>query len=728
MAVYKVSNSGYLPFIEKGQFEPEFTEIENRAPVDSSLKTVFGNERVHVNSLRKLTKEFGPNGEPVFEPDNGDSRIRFVGNWKTSFSENGMFVVTNSAFINPDEYIEITFYGTGLNLLHSASNIATDDINIDVVVDGASQGVTDVGNTSPVITDRNYKDNTKSNLVSKETLGWHTVKLRGGVGSQDFLRVYGFEILNESTNMTVVSGVAHGNGYKYPIENDQTLSYNTGFENIADGNLGSRGGRAIVYIDPKDGLIKKRFTKVDDTAQYLGSTDHSNEAIYRKINFREFGRNRGDDFSTLSNSNTDRIFTLDDGTTTLVGNSISTNGAGDRLDIDTSASFYTITFVGTGLDVFDPGGGALNIGDVYVDGVNQGIYARPASGQIVKLCSGLSYGTHTVKIDNTIYASSASIFNEFIIYQPKKPDLPEGAVVLADYNLMADFVANNTAGVDTIATGILRKVCSREFTYVSPTTADFELNPDLDVAGQAVVTKGTSNSTSLTFFGTGFDFRAYAGNTWSQNVLVELNGITLNTTNYPGITSFQYGDFTFNDSTGIADVRGSNNPANGFGVSGLPLDHYTLKLTSQDGNNIGTNTLDAITPIHSPHTTFGSLSLKDCRNFDSSKDVNKDIKGGTKVLASFTSNDNTVGQSKNVSQILDGGTGVFDVYFEDVFVDEDYIDVVSNAENQRDTITQLQRINSVRVLGRDGDSATTVDPGRVSLTIDGKLQKDELEE
>ena len=64
------------------------------------------------------------------------------------------------------------------------------------------------------------------------------------------------------------------------------------------------------------------------------------------------------------------------------------------------------------------------------------------------------------------------------------------------------------------------------------------------------------------------------------------------------------------------------------GVSGLTPGLHTIRVTFNNAGSIVyfNPGIEIITPIHSPHTTFGSLSMKDIRNFDSQKDINKKAK------------------------------------------------------------------------------------------------------
>ena len=510
-------NSGYLPFVQREQVTSPFTDIVNRAKVDASLKCIFGNERIHVNSLNLLTKEQGPNGEPVYEPDNGDSRVRFVNNNSSNYGSGG-----NAIFISANNWCEVTFYGTGLSMLlrdHSISVFLT-TVQASAIVDGASIGTFYTTTShSPILDARNYKPLAIAPVTKNLTLGWHTIRIDQVA---DTLAIQGFEIINEASQITVRSGKAHGNGYEYSLDSDQLIDYNLGFDNVADGAIGTKGGRSIVYLDPTNGTVKKRLTVTDATPLYLTSTNHVNEAPYRKINFREFGRNRADDFSTLSTAR-NAAFTLDDGTTTLVGNDVSSTNK----NIGGGAAFFlTLTFVGTGLDIVGNSASVfdnLPMGLVYVDGVSTGSnWLRTGNQQ--KICSGLSYGTHTVKFTNTVGSFSGTM-SDFIVYQPKKPTLPAGAIEIGDYNIMADYVAATSGTIGFVGSGVLRKTNQREMTYVGAgwgvdsAPDPISLETSLDIS-----TGVATDYYEYTFFGTGVSVTGLAQTGAVSNFTISIDG------------------------------------------------------------------------------------------------------------------------------------------------------------------------------------------------------------
>ena len=210
-------------------------------------------------------------------------------------------------------------------------------------------------------------------------------------------------------------------------------SGNTAGDNPTQG-AGARGETYIIYtlaaaVDP---VTNGTFTSA--AAQEIGtpieafdSVVRTNQEIVRRINFREFGANT--QFATLpATGNNNAAFTLDDGTTTLVGSSVvgGTISTGvDRMSISATGGTFTFTFVGTGLDILEGGiDGGTTIGSpqgVLVDGFNIGTYVPSTLPQITPIVSGLSYGTHTVRF---LIPSTGANINpnvvDFIIYGPKK--------------------------------------------------------------------------------------------------------------------------------------------------------------------------------------------------------------------------------------------------------------------------------------------------------------------
>ena len=596
---------GFNNYLDEGtKISVPFTAIENRAKIinlaaDGGIR--FGIERVAMQSIVQLQGEYGPNSESVFSVV-GDKfdQVRLVGDWQAFNSTYGQYVQVNSPTL--DEYVEITFYGTGLNamLLMDTSRAFT------VAVDGGvdTSFGTLITSTSP-IANRNYTPNITVNAVSGLLPGIHTVKIKMSSGA-DF-PFYGFEILNESTQLDIRPVAAYIKGEPVSIS-QTTTDYNSGFTSQY-GTPGTKGGNVLVYSD-SDGVIHKDIQWTETAQANLGSADHSNEEIIRRINFREFGAARADDFSTLTGAASDRAFTLDDGTTTLVGNSVE--AAGFSLNPSGAInSFITLTFVGTGLDIVAPNIGVLGyVIDTLVDGSSVGTLTS-ANGR-EKICSGLPYGTHTVKFNTTGGAGLMLSIQDFLIYGPKKPELPANSIELSSYYLMADFVANTNTSVIYLATGVIRKCPTREFTFTGASTLGLSA---IRINGHNL---SDPTTTTYTFFGTDFEFRFDTQNS-ACDFTIDIDG----SSNLSGFTTNLYGTGVFTPATGNYAGNAGVALGNGISIEGLSLAKHTVTITKNSGV-LSIGALDFHTPVHSPKQNkpviqnaleVGSCALGDLRKF-----------------------------------------------------------------------------------------------------------------
>ena len=595
------------------------TQVQNRAQIQdlaNDLSAHAGINRITTSRLFEIQDEIGPNGERVQGVVNDKfDQIRVVGEWVEQIGTDGNSVTLSGAFIvNPNNFIEITFFGTALNLL---TRQRTSTSVMDLEVDGSPAGTFDFGG-SQVLNGRTYNPNQVINVVSGLSLGIHTVLLRGKVGSTETILIQGLEIINESSTLTVNPGTL-GNGKT--LAQHQSI-FNASFD-VETGTDVGVGGAVSLYEE--DAVIKKAVNWAEDNQLNLVAADHSNEEIIGRHNFREFGAGRSDDFSTLASGTSDRAFTLDDGSTTLVGNDVTKFTAIDALSLVSTGSFLTLTFIGTGVDISFPRADGTTMDrplDIFLDDIQIANDLLPRSLAdvpiIFKIASGLPYGTHTLKIERTaIGAAGLEVFKDFIVYGPKKPTLPVGAVPLHSYNLMADFVANTTPSIDTIATGVLRKTNLRELVLVegSGGTGDwvFSFNVLEALSGSQLSTDRTGTF-EYTFFGTGFEHRFKGQTNNSSSVSVTVDGLALTTANFSGTSFSVYGDggLSYNSGTGILDSSTSGSPfGSGFRASGLSLGLHTVKFTNDNaGQFLRVNSLDIITPIHTPKQN-GSVVVQD---------------------------------------------------------------------------------------------------------------------
>ena len=655
-----------------------FTTIVNEqgqsrkiADLTLNLKASLGVERIPTYSIKKVDNEFGSNGQTVWSLDNQESRVRFIGmSWVATGNSAGYSVRT----ANIGDYIEVTFYGTGINMLVYQDNVAR---TWNYVIDsGGTNSITTPSTPSDILAGRNYSPNIVVPVVSGQSLGWHTVRIiNNGPGGNELV-LNSLEILNESSQLVTNAGQPFVGGYAAKLDAQTLLDYKP------TALTGTKGGRVKVY-QTEDGTLAQAVTLVDATAQYLSSTSHINEEIVKKINFREFGRNRADDFSTLTTL-ANRTFTLDDGITSLVGSNVATNGftpGGLRINNTGGASYFvTLTFIGTGLDIIvnpDTLSTTPTNTELFIDGGSVGNISTLlfTNDQKLKLCSGLPYGTHTVKI--LLNSSSAGHFSiqDFIVYQPKESTLPEGAVEIVDYNVLADF-AGNTSGNITPSTGVVRKQCIRELIYSgSWSISGIDVNSP---SGLEIFTASDGSYIEYTFWGTGIEHNQYmaasARNyTYSIDGSTDLSGFTTN------FYSSNIGSMVFTPATGVL----SGTPALGtygnlLSITGLALGKHTLRVTKNTGGDMYSDSFDVITPIHinSKDLKIGSLSLLDMRFDQQIEDSSKKVdlsRAKAWVIFNGVGGEEQVFASYNIASVLRLSAGVYMIYFKREFKDISYV-------------------------------------------------------
>jgi hypothetical protein len=599
-----------------------YSTVVNRAAIPdltANLKAQMGIERIATQALQQVQNEFGPNGERVFGAVNDEKGlIRYIGVWSSALSNNG--ARTQSSTSITTDYVEVTFYGTGLNIL-SLMDAAGYDFRYRV--DGGAES----GNVLPALTfsgilqGRGTFPNIVVPIVSGLALGVHTVQIRNN-GSGLALPLGGVEILNESTSIKLNPGSSYINGKKLTLNSQQTFSPSTTFES---GVLGTRGGRVVVY-QKSDGTIAKAVTPVNPSLAVLLSADHTNEEVIKTHHYREFGANRADDFSTLVNSTSNRAFTLEDGTTTLIGSQVSSNTTSniDVLNMNNAGTdHYSIAFVGTGLDIVGALNGATGNVRIYVDNV---LYnptpATAFQGQLKKMpiVSGLPYGTHTVKFERTPSHDNFQT-SQFIIYGPKKPAIPAGAIELADYNVMADYTA--ATGHTVPSGGVLTKACTREFMYTGSWGA-VTLTPVYAISGFYSASTTIGDTVSYTFFGTGIEAIVQNAGT-NASVSVKIDDVLYTGAATP-IVAGGGGTWTPGTSTWAFSAISSV-----LNISGLPLGKHKITLTNLTTNDVRMVGASIITPIHSPKSNIyadlmnalptGSCGISDNRKTSAIKEA-----------------------------------------------------------------------------------------------------------
>ena len=550
-----------------------------------------------------------------------NNQIRFVGGgWVGATTGSG----TNVATVTVGDYVEIIFYGTGLNIL---SQIYSDARDARASIDGGTEGsnIFPGATGSNILANRNYAVSNTLAICSGLTLGWHVVRIRFAATAA--FVVYGVEILNESSTLNIRPGTVYGNSDVNVLATVQTPTYNTVFES---GTVGTKGGCVAVYLK-SDGTIGKAITPTDSaTPLYLTNTSHANEEMIRQYNWREFGASRADDFSLITGTGVaSKAFTLDDGTNTLTS-TLPTVTATGCVSIESNGHSITLTFIGTGLDIVrqDSTSGTAPTQAVTIDGAaSVGNLSTVALATIrtEKICSGLPYGTHVFKITATSAVSISIGILAFKVYAPKLPVIPTGAVLINQYYLMADYTASSTALTDVTGVGVLRKMGTREFVYIGSAWTTPYISVGSFNSGTNIVNSASSVSVQYTFFGTGIELRSVT-NAVVVNNTITIDGIS-NLSVYTTSLVQSGSGITWTNTTGTLGGTSSATNYYRISISGLTIGKHTVVLTNVNGNpTYYVDNFDIITPLHYPKNLnetdgvsqnsllVGSCALGDKRN------------------------------------------------------------------------------------------------------------------
>lgn len=694
------------------------------------LKPLLGIERIFPISMIEVPDEKGPNGERVFKPANGDDRIRYVGtNWKNISNTDGSRLHSDTG--NTTDYIEITFYGTGLNSLALPGDGSNE---FRYILNGGSAQTYYPSNQATILRSRVYDPHVVYPVIDGESLDVHTVRFfKNATGG--FTLQSGFEIINdENDQIQVPPGTILSRGSKFTNSALTELSYNSDF----DGSpvLNGRGGRVSVYITP-EGEVKKAIQQTEASALFMGSADHSNEEVINKINFREFGSNRADDFSSLdfSEGPVDKAFVLDDGTTTLVGSDISeldANNGVNQLYNRANGAFFTLTFVGTGLDVVLGNiAGTIDQQTFLIDGQTVGTISGTKVDGIttVKIASGLPYGTHTFRMRRDAFTNNYTGLSDFIVYGPKKPTIPSDSQEIGDYYLMADYDGSSLTGTAPTDNqenpqGVLRKQNSRERDFRgSGHTALLSVtnNP----SGWFIYSTTTGVAQEMTFFGTGFVIRNMGTVTGTYNFTVSVDGV-LNDTGVALTNCSNSGGGTYASTTSTGDA-----PIN-LEFTGLALGIHTVRIELvTNGRNFGGGHIDVITPVHYPDTGLGSLSMSPGIQLQEETALSGVDLSKAKAWITYDMTSDTIIASHNISAVVALLTGVRHFYFEKPFKNRSYAPIgTTSATGSNTMVTKWNEnqkfTNKIEIQTRSSTTGSLINT-QVCYAFFGELADEENE-
>ena len=554
-----------------------YTDIKGSKPIkDPRIGAHFGSQRHKTKSIQLLEQETATHGKDVHSID-GREWMRAVGTGHTANNTNkGSSFQWPSGTCDGD-FIEIVGYFNDANLIfYTDSNKETIEVHVD---GGTVQANDFALTVETPLTSRYVDAGSVANLSfngGNPTLGIHTLKLVG-TGSNPIVNIYGIELIAQDTTSTAtksqiqipsqnvvsygkkftVSGTPHYNPFAF--KTDGTTAWASGAHNGTSWPVGTgssanidtatslglanwlhssnyykpyNGGRVVVWV-ASDGTIKTSVNVMPPNAQnvsgsaisakanasiandtylptFSGAIDHSQAEVAKTFNWREFGNGAANggtgnayyaDLSMLTTSFDDVAYVMDDGLTSFSANDIKNNG--ENPDVDGTGGYAYITFIGTGFTTSGVGGA-----EHIVQNLPYGTHILKFGNADI-LCDGIEVHTNLEIIDNSNKAT------EYTFYQPKKPPIPEDAVVLADYMLMADYVVQTDAEFTQISKGVRAISSTRDVFFNGNYATAFQLDPGAAPFGMSAGAShgSTTTTVALPFFGTNVDIRNESGTT-----------------------------------------------------------------------------------------------------------------------------------------------------------------------------------------------------------------------
>ncbi len=622
-----------------------YTDIKGSKPIkDPRIGGHFGSQRHKFKSLQLLEQETATHGNNVYSID-GREWIRAVGaNFEQEYNTKGSGIKISKVATDTN-FIEIVGYFSDANIIRFTA--ADNDHLRVVLNGGTVEPTDlEIAVDSPLST-RYVDDGSVINLSfhssSTPVLGINTVKILNT--NADEYHINGIELIAQDTTSTAnrskiqipsqdvvsygkkfnVSGTPHYNpfnGYTATSSFSSVVDVDTSlgleaWKHTADNNYYPpvNGGRIVNWVD-SSGTIKTSVTLMPPNATGIGSissnprdanygswssqyqptfkneTERQLHEVAKTFHWREFGNGSanegkvssitGGSFKDVSmlESTADVSFVMDDGLTSFSGDDVNVSGydyAVGSATLTPSGDLFYITFIGTGLTLSLPSSNATEIGTQYTIAQN-----LPYGTHVYKQERSGSNGIHT--IDGVVVATSAPNGAKYIaIHQPKKPPIPEDAVVLCDYMLMADFVPQTSKGIDKISKGVRRCSVSRDV-FCNETGGDaFSFAQDVNYAsGFRLRLDGGADGVDkmklrIPSFGTNIVHIGYASPTRSQ---IYIDSSPQTTTDDPDSNSNgSYQSIATNKDLGL----------------------YNWGINAVTGQNGATAGFDIATPIHTSH-------------------------------------------------------------------------------------------------------------------------------
>ena len=310
----------------------------------------------------------------------------------------------------------------------------------------------------------------------------------------------------------------------------------------------------------------------------------------------------------LHTTSDDIAYVMDDGLTSLSGDDCRAASDQDLRPEDVN-DFWYLTFIGTGVT----------------------IKTTTYAADTYHIAQNLPYGTHILKgfrdadttphytLDgiaiNDVAGGTYACASEFTFHQPKKPPIPEDAVVLADYMLMADFVPQTAHTEGIISKGVRRTSASRDFFYdhahaSAASSINVATHLDYSTIGPYTYLGNQAGlaTQQLPFFGTSWTYRHHS----LTNYMV--TGGTTYTINGSDLSSYTLdadgGGGTSITSVGVLtkiDATDKDNYVSAVGGT-LGVSVWKQTETTASGKYLYGGDLDVASPIHtsSHYSTFST--------------------------------------------------------------------------------------------------------------------------
>ena len=620
-----------------------YTNIAGSKPIkDPRIGAHFGSQRHKTKSLQLLEQETATHGADDFSAD-GREWLRLVGG-STYNSSAGNYVGVVSSTTS---FVEVVGYFSGVNLIAHPDN-TNRHYEYKIDGGGETSFDTFEAGVDTPLGSRYVDAGSVLSVVTGQTLGIHTFKIRledandklflygieliaqdiTSTANRSKIQIPSQNVVSYGKKFTVSAEGSSGHHYN-PFNNqaigdnashgkntvgwttyDSTLDTATSLGLAAWVDSGNyyrpvNGGRVVKWVD-SSGNIKTSVNMMPPSAKALGSqsgnsgphqtawtstyqpvfssgsVDHTQAEVAKTYLAREFG-NGGANGSgsykdaTIVNSDDNIAYVLDDGTTSLSAEAVALyNGTKvGSIGAYNDDYFQYLTFIGTGLSFF-------------------GKHTQN------NIASNLPYGTHTLYINHgsgqnqisidgvQLYNSSASEIYysqyDFTFYQPKKPPIPEDAVVLCDYMLMADFVAIANDGTQYISKGVRLCSTSRDAFFETgggSTWTGTAIEPTSGLGGMYQSNSGTDN-----------DENYFINEFFGSNAVVRMYDTPARVTT----TQVRTGSGSFTSVT--PTKSGSGYGAFAKGLTPTSLGNNATKIFGASGQWFTPNAMEFATPIH----------------------------------------------------------------------------------------------------------------------------------